>query len=370
MEKNSTSSTLISHDESNKTHQKEEYQLSKLTLSENILKVIARYSTRLPLPIIKALSGKPIEIDGQTLDPLVQFMVKFFTDKPGYLPSPEQERHDFDVKGDWFTHLPEPTVEITPMSITGPNGLVNCEVHRPKNLPQQNAPVLLFFHGGGHVSGSLVSHRNICRQLAHEVNCAVMAVDYRLAPEHKFPVGINDCLAAYDHAAAHADELGFDATRISVGGDSAGGNIAAVIAQQRKDAPQPPKFQILWVPWVDMSKQTRSYELMGRGFFLEKVKMEWYTDHYLNTTDDGLNPLASPLLGDVTGVCPAALLIAGFDPLRDEGHAYAEKLKAAGVSTHAKVYTGLVHPFINVAGYIPAARSAFDDAVRELKAHM
>jgi acetyl esterase len=198
----------------------------------------------------------------------------------------------------------------------------------------------------------------------------VVAVDYRLAPENKFPIGINDCLAAYDAVVQQAHELGIDPKRISVGGDSAGGNAAAVVAQQRKSASFPPKFQALWVPWLDMSKQTHSYELMGEGFFLEKKKMEWYTAHYLRSEEDGLNPLASPSLGDVEGVCPAAIFSAGFDPLRDEGRDYVEKLKAAGVPTQYRLYESVIHPFINVAGKIPAARKAFNEAVAILKENM
>jgi acetyl esterase len=124
---------------------------------------------------------------------------------------------------------------------------------------------------------------------------------------------------------------------------------------------------MLWVPWLDMSKQSRSYQLFAEGFFLEKAKMEWYTDLYLSKPDDALDPMASPLLGDVDGVCPAVLLIAGFDPLRDEGLAYGEKLKAAGVPTVVRLFDGLVHPFINVAGYVPAANAAFSEATRHLR---
>lgn len=338
------------------------------TFSEKIKKFFALTFLSLPLPIIKLFIGKAIQIDGQTMDPVVQFMVKFFVEHEiGYLPSVEEERREFDIQGSWFAHSPEPSVSITKWSVNGPNGEIPFEIHRPAKLPTKQAPALIFYHGGGHVSGSLESHRNICRQLSHEVNCAVVAVDYRLAPENKFPIGINDCLAAYDAVVQQADELGLDPKRISVGGDSAGGNAAAVVAQQRKSASIPPKFQALWVPWLDMSKQTRSYELMGESFFLEKNKMEWYTAHYLASEAEGLNPLASPSLGDVEGVCPAAIFSAGFDPLRDEGRDYFEKLKAAGVPVQYKLYEGVVHPFLNVAGKIPVARIAFDEAVLILK---
>lgn len=340
----------------------------KPTSSEKIKKFFALRILSLPAPIIKRLIGKAIQIDGQTMDPLVQFMVKFFVEhETGYLPSVEEERREFDIQGSWFSHRPEPSVSISAWSANGPNGEIPLEIHRPANLPAKQAPALIFYHGGGHVSGSLESHHNVCRQISHQVNCAVVAVDYRLAPENKFPVGINDCLAAYDAVIQQAQNLGLDPERISVGGDSAGGNAAAVVAQQRKASPFPPKFQALWVPWLDMSKQTHSYEIMGEGYFLEKTKMEWYTNHYLRSTEDGLNPLASPSLGDVKGVCPAVIFSAGFDPLRDEGKDYNNKLKAAGVPVQYRLYESVVHPFLNVAGKIPAARKAFDEAVHILK---
>ena len=153
-----------------------------------------------------------------------------------------------------------------------------------------------------------------------------------------------------------------------MGGESAGGNIAAVIAQQRRHANPAPCFQLLLVPWLDMSGYSRSYELFDSGFHLSKELMNWYTAHYLNGPEDALNPLASPLLGEVDGVCPAAVLVAGFGPLRDEGRAYAEKLEAAGVPTTLRCFERLIHPFMNFAGQVPAAREAFSEIARILKA--
>lgn len=339
-------------------------------MTASILKWAARTACRLPMPVIRRLAGTPRVIDGQRLDPLVQFMVRYFADPPGTLDSVEKTRSGFDLQGNWLTHAPQPGVRIDAWRFDGPAGPVRCEIHRPASLPRRDAPVLVFFHGGGHVAGSLDSHRDVCRQLAHEGECAVVAVDYRLAPEHRFPAGIEDCLAAFDAVVAQSAALGFDPRRIAVGGDSAGGNAAAVVAQQRRDAPCPPRLQMLWVPWLDMSRQSRSYQLFAEGYFLEKPKMEWYTELYLRRPEDAFDPKASPLLGDVHGVCPAVLLIAGFDPLRDEGLAYGDKLQAAGVSTFVKVFEGLVHPFINVAGSVPAARAAFTEATALLRARL
>lgn len=283
---------------------------------------------------------------------------------------PSVLRREFDIQGDWLAHSPSADVTITSLTIPGPVGDIACEVHRPRDANSNEAPMLIFYHGGGHVAGSLQSHRNLCRQLAYDANCVLLAVDYRLAPEHKFPVGINDCLAAYDYVCQNHAALGINPKRISVGGDSAGGNAAAVVAQQRKTAEHAPKFQILWVPWVDMTYQRPSYESVGRGFFLEKVMMEWYTDQYLRTPEDGLDPLASPIFGDVTGVCPAAILVAGFDPLRDEGRDYAQKLKSEGVPTDLRLYEGAIHPFVNIAGKVPIATQAFNDAIKILRNNM
>lgn len=332
-----------------------------------LMRSAARLACRLPIPIMQKLSGDPMQIDGQTLDPVVQFMVRHFAGEPGKIEPLDTVRADMDKMGDWLTHRAAPQIIRSGFLLDGPNGPIPAEMHRKHTLPARNMPALVFYHGGGYAAGSIVSHRGVCRQIAAELDCAVIAIDYRLAPEHKFPVGINDCLAAFDTVVAQAEQLGLNPARISVGGDSAGGNAAAVVAQQRRNAPHPPRAQILWVPWVDMSRQSRSYELFEQGFFLDKPTMEWYTEHYLSTPEDALNPMASPLLSDVRGVCPAIVLVAGFDPLRDEGLAYAEKLKAAGVDVQLRLFEGLVHPFVNTAGCVPACRDAWDEAMALLR---
>lgn len=327
---------------------------------DRLVRLVARGLMKLPKPVISLLAGKPKHIDGQTLDPYVQLMLRLSSEKPGHLASVEETRHGFDLQGDWMTHSPAPNIERS--SLVFDSG-VACEMHVPATLKQQTLPVILFFHGGGHVGGSLVSHRSVCRQLAADVECRVIAVDYRLAPEHPFPVGINDSLEAFDEVVKRADELRIDPDRIAVAGDSAGGNVAAVVAQQRRNAEHPPKAQALWVPWLDMTKETESYELFELGYFLERPKMRWYTNHYLANKSDAENVMASPLLGDVEGVCTAGVFVAGCDPLRDEGLAYVEKLKAAKVKVDLHVYEGMVHPFINLGGCIPAANIAFKNAV-------
>lgn len=339
-------------------------------MKKTLMRAAARIACKLPTPLIKMLAGPAVTIEGQTLDPLVQFMIKYFTDPPGDVGTVKSTREGFDVQGTWLEHPHHSSVMVTCGVFDGPAGDIDYALYRPASLPTTSAPAMVFYHGGGHTGGSITSHDGACRELARQVGMAVISVEYRLAPEHKFPVGINDSLAAYDAVVWLCDELGIDRARIALGGDSAGANVASVVAQQRKNAAHPPALQVLWVPWVYMSKQTESYSLFDLGYFLEKPKMEWFIDNYLSTPADAFDPMVSPILGDVNGVCPTVLLIAGFDTLRDEGLAYAEKLKAAGIQTEVKLYENLVHPFINVAGCVPAAQVAFNDAVSAIKARL
>lgn len=341
------------------------------SFNDKIQKYAALTALKLPLPIMRLLAGAPIQIDGQTLDPVVQFMVKFFVKKT--LPEnliASKLRHDFAVQGSWFAHPPADGVRVEQLSFAHDNTQIPCEIHRPQN-DSAALPCLIFYHGGGYAAGNLQSHRPVCRQFAKDAHAVVIAVDYRLAPEHPFPTPINDCLAAFDYISQHADQLNIDPNRIAVGGDSAGGNAAAVVAQQRRHATVKPKLQMLWVPWVDLSAQSPSYTLMAEGFFLDKLTMEWYTAQYLQNPEDAQNPLASPLLQtDFSDLCPALILGAGFDPLRDEGRAYAQKLQAANVKVDYQLVTGAVHPMINVAGKVPLAARVFDTAVGFFKNHI
>ena len=339
-------------------------------MSDRAMRLAGLAALRLPLSIQKRIAGTPIEIDGQRLDTTIQFTLRLLRRPPGRIPTPEEERAEFDRMGGWFSHPPEPTVTSERVELDGPAGAIPATILRPAALPADGAPVVLFLHGGGYVSGSSLSHHWPCRQLAHEVNCAFVLPDYRLAPEHPFPAGIEDCLASYDAVVDRAEGFGFDPRRVAVSGDSAGGNAAAVIAQQRKGAEHPPSYQMLWVPWLDMSSQTRSYELMGEGFRLEKIKMEWYTDLVAPNPEDRFDPLASPLLGEVDGVAPAGLIVAGFDPLRDEGLAYAERLRTAGVPVDLHFFARGVHMLLNTAGAIPYSRQAFDTCVEMLRANV
>ncbi|PNK61159.1 alpha/beta hydrolase [Psychrobacter sp. FDAARGOS_221] len=337
-------------------------------LAFKVQKNIVKRIIRLPTPIKQKIAGQPIKIDGQTFDVSLQMLLKLFSPPPNYLASVAETRAEFDEQGSW---LAQPAIDdiITDefkLDVSGGDS-IRLRRYRHRNAPHNNQPALVFYHGGGYVGGSLASHDQVCQHLAQDSECTVISVDYRLAPEYPFPTPVNDGLTAYRYIASHAKKFGVDASRLAVGGDSAGANLAAVVAQQTKEDDYSPKLQLLWVPWVDMSQERQSYELFASGFFLERAKMRWYTDHYLGDKTDRTDPMASPLFGDVKGVASAVVMVAGFDPLRDEGIEYAGKLKEAGVDTELNIYETMPHVFINVAGEIEDAKVAFADATRALK---
>lgn len=340
--------------------------LQKLAL--NAQGSIIRKVVRLPKPIKRKIAGKPITIDGQTFDLSLQVMLKLFGPPPNQLASVADTRATMDMQGAWLAQPDHKDIITDDFKVdVSDSDSIRLRRYRHQNANKNNQPALVFYHGGGYVGGSLESHDLLCQHLAADGHCTVIAVDYRRAPEYPFPTPVNDGLAAFRYIVSNADKFGVDAARLAVGGDSAGGNLAAVIAQQTKDDTHSPKLQLLWVPWVDMSRERESYELFATGFFLERPKMRWFTDHYLDNEADKTNPMASPIFGDVNDVAPAVILVAGFDPLRDEGIAYADKLKEAGVKTELKVYETMPHLFPLFAGEIEDAKVAFEDATRALR---
>ncbi|HWB22798.1 MAG TPA: alpha/beta hydrolase [Gaiellaceae bacterium] len=237
---------------------------------------------------------------------------------------------------------------------------VPVRIYRPGDDPEPG-PVLIFFHGGGWVVGSIETHDGIARALANRSGCAVVSVDYRLAPEHRFPAAIDDAWSATRWVLANAAELGLDPGRVAVGGDSAGGTLAAVVARRARDAGIPLALQLLVYPVADHSFETGSYSEFAEGHSLTREGMRWYWSHYLGDAD-GLDPDASPAReSDLTGLAPAFIATAGLDPLRDEGEAYARRLEDAGVSTVLVRYDGMIHGFLRMPAVIDRAGDALDD---------
>ena len=262
--------------------------------------------------------------------------------------SPADGRANFDARAGDFYSLPPEVAGVTDRTIPGPAGPIPVRVYAPLGVPPDPAPPLIvFYHGGGWVIGSLTSHDPECRALANAAGTVVMAVDYRLAPEHKFPAGVEDCLAACRWAAANGAEIGADPSRIAVCGDSAGGNLAAVIAQiaAREWGPRI-ALQVLIYPVTRAATETDSYRRYAEGYVLTRAAMRHFIAIYLNDAAEADDPRASPLLAeDVSGAAPALVVTASHDPLHDEGKAYADKLGAAGVPVEYVCYQGLTHGF-------------------------
>ena len=216
--------------------------------------------------------------------------------------------------------------------------------------------------------GSLEGYELVCRYLCARSGCAVVAVDYRLAPEHKFPAAVDDAVAAFRWLAAEATTIGIDPARIVVAGDSAGATLATVISRLLREERRPPCLQWLVYPATDLSASTPSYVSCGEGFLLTRADMEWVRGHYLNKPDEADDPRASPLKAlDLEGLPPGLIDTAGFDPLRDEGQAYAARLSAAGVKTIHREFDSLIHGFAGMRGVLQAAARAMDDMVAGLR---
>jgi acetyl esterase len=230
-------------------------------------------------------------------------------------------------------------------------------------------PMLVYFHGGGFVIGDLDTHDRVCRRLARDADCVVASIDYRLAPEARFPAAAEDAYASFLWAVRRAERFGADPARVAVGGDSAGGNLSAVCALLARDASGPrPCFQLLVYPATDLHCTAPSHSKLGRGYILTTEVIDWFISKYADRSEYD-DPRGSPLLAkDHRDLPPACVVTAGFDPLRDEGRAYVEKLRAAGVRVRHHEEPSLIHGFFNMAGVIPAARRACLDIARELRA--
>jgi acetyl esterase len=229
-------------------------------------------------------------------------------------------------------------------------------------------PVLLYFHGGGFTIGSIATHDILCRQLSHLAGCAVVSVDYRLAPEHKFPTAAHDAEDALPWLATHANRLGLDGGRLAVGGDSAGGTLAAMCAVLARDAGLPLALQLLFYPGCSAHQDTPSHRQFARGFVLEEREINWFFSRYVRGPADRddwrFAPLNAP---DVDGVAPAWVGLAECDPLVDEGVMYADKLRTAGVAVDLEIYRGVTHEFIKMGRILPEARQAHADAAGALR---
>jgi acetyl esterase len=341
-------------------------------------RVITRLSGKLlpvlPNSAVRVLAGgRPTVIDGNTMDPALQVVLAGDRAMGGHglvvdddVVLTRGKAHDSCLA----LGGPVAPVTITDLSIPGPAGPIPVRHYRPTEPGA--AGLLVYFHGGGFVFGDLDGFGPICSQFSHLAGVHVLSVDYRLAPEHKAPAAVDDAYAAFRWASAHAAELGADPDRVAVGGDSAGGMLAAVVSQLARDDGGPqPCLQLLNYPVIDFDAQTRSRTLFASGFLLTQANMDYFRGLYLDGSGlDTHDPRISPLLADLSGLPPAVVVTAGFDPLRDEGNHYAAALAAAGVQVDLREQLSMIHAFINFNGLGGGITRSVADIASALRAHL
>jgi acetyl esterase len=319
----------------------------------------------LPTPVLRMLAGGGVVFQGgRTLDPRFQFLANAAKGAPPMTSVPPELARVGSAAGlSAVAGRPESGVTIETLSIDGPRGPIPLRAYRPP-VTDAKAPLMVFAHFGGGVIGDLETCHVFCTLLAKLTRGPVLSVDYRLAPEHKFPAGLEDVLAAYRWARDHAERFGAAAGQVAIGGDSMGGGFAAIVAQemQRTGEPQP-VVQLMIYPAVDLASETLSMRTYADAYPLSRATMEWFVGHYLGPDADPSDPRASPSRSkDLKGLAPAIVVTAGFDPLVDQGERYAKQLREAGVPVVYRCYDALAHAFTAFTGAVPCA----DVACREI----
>jgi acetyl esterase len=305
---------------------------------------------------LRFLDGHRIVHGGRTMDPKAQIVGEFVKSirVPGYFPPLPELRQQLLTMVRLMDEPAPPLPRVEDVRLPGPAGAIPGRIYDPDpgGAPR---PLLAYFHGGGWVQGDLETHHGLCARLALYAGAMVVAVDYRLAPEHKFPAAVEDCLAAYRWLRSDGRALGGDPTRVAVAGDSAGGNLSAAVSQLATGASTPlPTCQVLIYPGVDFTLDTASHRELADAHIIPRDRIVWYAEQYLRGEADRTDPRASPLLArDVAGQPPALVVTAGFDPLRDEGKAYADRLRQAGVEVVYREYPGQIHAFVSLTKAIP-----------------
>ena len=319
----------------------------------------------LPTPLLRALSGGGVVYQGgRTLDPRFQFIANAASRAPSITTqSPDAARRGSAHALHICQGKPEAGVKIEPLSIEGPRGPIPMRLYRPA-LQDPHAPVMVYAHMGGGVIGDLETSEPFLTILAKIARCAIVSVDYRLAPEHRFPAGLDDVLAAYRWTRDNSGQFGAPPGHVAIGGDSMGGNFAAVVAQEMKRTGEPqPTLQLLIYPAVDVASETQSMTTYADAYPLGRQTLDWFIGHYLGPEADPADPRLSPIkTQDLSGLAPAVVVTAGFDPLVDQAEAYAKCLRNARVPVIYRCYDSLGHGFTAVGGVVPKA----DCACREI----
>ena len=305
---------------------------------------------------LRFLDGHRIRMGSRTMDPKAQIVGEFVKSirVPGFFPPLPELRQQLRVMVSLMDEPAPALPRIEDIRIPGPAGEIPARVYSASaaKTPQ---PTVAYFHGGGWVQGDLETHHGLCARLAKHAGVLVVAVDYRLAPEHKFPAAVEDCLAAYRWLRTKGRDVGADLSRVAVAGDSAGGNLSAVVSQLAASAGVPaPTCQVLIYPAVDFSLETSSHRELADGHVIPRDRILWYMEQYLKSDADKSDRRASPLRApSLEGQPPAMIVTAGFDPLRDEGRAYGDRLREAGVDVVYREYPGQIHAFVSLTKAIP-----------------
>lgn len=319
----------------------------------------------LPRPVLRLMSGGGVVYQGgRTLDPRLQFLAHQALSMPSMARlTPQEARRASAEAIKAVEGRPEPGVTTEPHVIDSPVGTIDARAYRPEGQDPA-APVLVYAHMGGGVIGDLETAHVFCTILARIARCPVLSVDYRLAPENRFPAGLEDVLAAYRWARDNAAGFGAPAGHAAIAGNSMGGDFAAVVCQELKRLAEPqPALQLLIYPVVDVASETQSMTTYAEAYPLSRELMDWFIGHYVGPGDDPADPRLSPIKTvDLSGLAPAVIATAGFDPLVDQGEAYARRLQEAGVPLAYRCYDALAHGFTALTGAAPSA----DVACREI----
>ncbi len=334
----------------------------------DVQRVLLKTIAKLPTPLIRMMSGKPIVGRGVELDPLTQFLGVAAKKQPGIDTVPPLDgRAALDAAAKSLQADVPASVSFRDGTVPGPGGEIPIRIYTPRKTSTP-PPLTLFFHFGGYVIGSRETCHGFCGLLAERAHTIVVSVDYRLAPEHPFPAPVEDAIAAYRWALAQAMSLGADPARIAVAGDSAGGQLTAVIAQEAKrQGWQLPACQLMIYPWLVPYSDLPSYHDFADAYPLSAKIMQWFGSQYFRAESEKQHPWSAPLNEpDLRGLPPALIFTAGFDPLRDEGEQYAQRLKEAGVPVTFRCFEHLAHSFSMLGGVVPSAQRAALDIAEAL----
>jgi acetyl esterase len=331
-----------------------------------------RTACELPAWIQEKLAGPPPQLDGLELAPDIHMLLTLakWAGETSLVEgrTPEQARSENLEAVPVITGPRQPVQRAQSLAIAGPAGEIPARLYVAPGSAPEPQPLLVYYHGGGWVIGDLETHDGLCRFLAGHAGCRVLSIDYRLAPEHPFPAAVEDAFAAFSWASEQASELGADPARIAVAGDSAGGNLAAAVSLLSREAEAQPAMQLLLYPATDAVGGSASRDIFAEGFLLTKGDMEWFEAHYIPDGCEESDPRISMMrAGDLAGLPPAYVATAGFDPLRDEGETYAERMREAGTPVALRRYAGLIHGFASLTAISPSSRAAMLEVAGALR---